>query len=85
MLQGVTVIPPEATYLAWIDFTSLGIEDDYLQNILREKAGVALDDGRIFGYPEGRGFMRLNFACPRSILHEALERISRALKESRDL
>ena len=85
MLPGVTMIPPEATYLAWIDFSSLGMDDDSLQRILREKGGVALDDGRLFGWPEGRGFMRLNFACPRSILQEALERMSRAFKESQQV
>lgn len=63
----------EATYLSWIDARALPI--DNAQEFL-EEAGVGLYDGALFGAP---GFLRLNFACPRSLLEQALERISRAL------
>ena len=63
----------EATYLSWIDARSLPINN--AQEFL-EEAGVGLYDGALFGAP---GFLRLNFACPRSLLEQALERISRAL------
>ena len=64
----------EATYLSWIDARALPINN--AQEFL-EEAGVGLYDGALFGAP---GFLRLNFACPRSLLEQALERISRALR-----
>jgi cystathionine beta-lyase len=63
----------EATYLSWIDAHALPINN--AQEFL-EEAGVGLYDGALFGAP---GFLRLNFACPRSLLERALERISRSL------
>ena len=63
----------EATYLSWIDARALPINN--AQEFL-EEAGAGLYDGALFGAP---GFLRLNFACPRSLLVQALERISRAL------
>jgi cysteine-S-conjugate beta-lyase len=63
----------EATYLSWIDATRLPVNNpvEFL-----EQAGVGLYDGALFGAP---GFLRLNFACPRSVLKQALERLSNAL------
>ena len=63
----------EATYLSWIDARALPINNAHE---FLEEAGVGLYDGALFGAP---GFLRLNFACPRSLLAQALERISRAL------
>jgi len=70
---------PEATYLAWIDCRAAGLPGNP-QAFFLERARVALNDGAAFG-PGGEGFVRLNFACPRSRLHEALERMRRALGE----
>jgi cystathionine beta-lyase len=67
----------EATYLAWIDTRWLGERNDAS---FFEKAGVKLSDGVAFG---GRGFMRLNFGCPREILREALDRIVEAVAHQR--
>ena len=64
----------EATYLAWIDTRWLGIQNEAS---FFEQAGVQLSDGAAFG---GRGFMRLNFGCPRERLRAALERILHAVK-----
>ena len=64
----------EATYLSWIDARALPINN---AAAFLEEAGVGLYDGALFGTP---GFLRLNFACPRSLLERALERISRALR-----
>ena len=63
----------EATYLSWIDARPLPINNaaEFL-----EDAGVGLYDGAQFGAP---GFLRLNFACPRSLLDQALDRIARSL------
>ena len=78
-LPGIPVIETEGTYLVWVDFTSLGLDKDALQRLMMEEARVFLDEGYIFG-PEGEGFERINIACSRSILAEALERIEAAVK-----
>ena len=71
---------PEATYLAWLDFRGLGMDDGELWHFMRHEAKVATDNGVMFGLNgEGSGFQRLNFACPRSQLTEALTRIADAL------
>ena len=67
------MLPLEATYLAWIDASETGI-DDIQERIL--SAGVRLMNGKIF---MGEGFLRLNFACPKSVLEEAVKRIKMAL------
>jgi cysteine-S-conjugate beta-lyase len=77
-LPGVRMTRMEATYLAWLDCRGAGIPGNPFQFFLKE-AKVALNDGAEFGRG-GEGFVRLNFACPRSMLHEALERMSAALK-----
>jgi cystathionine beta-lyase len=70
---------PEGTYLAWLDFESYGWNKEELKTIILEKADLALDDGYIFG-DGGETCQRINFACPRSLLHECLKRISEAIK-----
>ncbi len=77
-MPSVKVVRPQATYLVWLDFRGLGIDSADLNRILIEEAKVYLDDGSLFG-TGGEGFQRLNIACPRSILAEALERIARAV------
>jgi cystathionine beta-lyase len=78
-LPGIQMALPEATYLAWLDCRSLGLDRDPYDFFL-EKARVALNQGSSFG-PGGEGFVRLNFGCPRSMLADALERMKRALAE----
>ncbi len=75
----VKVIEPEATYLVWLDFRDYGLDTEALKHLIRDRACLALDDGYIFGSPEGDGFERINIACPRSILEEALVRMREAL------
>lgn len=70
----ISVIPPEGTYLVWLDCRRLGLDDQALKKLLLVDARVYLDDGVIFGQG-GSGFQRINIACPRSILTEALDRI----------
>ena len=72
------VIHPEGTYLVWIDCRKLGLDKQELRGLIFEKAKVYLDDGFIFG-PEGDGFERINIACPRKLLVEALDRIKQAI------
>lgn len=76
-LPGVRVHPPEATYLAWLDFRDTPFADDPAQALL-ERARVGLNDGASFG-AAGRGFARLNFATSRAVVDEALDRIAAAL------
>lgn len=73
----VNYTPPEATYLAWLDFRHYKLENP--ETFALEEAKVALNDGGWFG-STGSGFLRLNFATSRSIINEALERICVALK-----
>lgn len=65
---------PQGTYLMWLDCRDLGLSDEALDDFFIYKAGVALDRGHWFG-TEGSGFMRMNVACPRSTVEEALRRI----------
>ena len=80
-LPGVTMALPEATYLAWLDFSGAQLGQDPHKFFL-ERAGVALNEAPPFG-PGSDGFARLNFACPRSLLLEALERMEKAIEEHR--
>ncbi|MDE5722060.1 MAG: pyridoxal phosphate-dependent aminotransferase [Clostridia bacterium] len=71
--------PPQGTYLAWIDCRKLNLSDSELENFITDEAGLWLDDGYIFG-KGGSGFERINFACPRSTLKAALERLKTAMR-----
>lgn len=71
----LSMAPVEGTYLAWIDVRESGVSNPLA---FFEDAGVGLQDGTKF---DGPGFVRLNFGCPRSLLEEALRRMSAALKQ----
>lgn len=75
---GVSCVPVEGTYLAWLDFRRSGVPGADLETFLLERARLRLKDGQVFG-SEGLGFARMNFACPAALLEEALDRISGAL------
>lgn len=69
------VTPLEGTYLAWINVKSSGLSGkEFCKNLL-DQTGVMLNDGEMYG-KGGEDFVRLNFACPRPTLIEALSRIS---------
>lgn len=76
-LKGVRLSPPEGTYLAWFDFRGTGLPEEEVNRMVLEEAGVAGDLGSWFG-ETGKGFIRINLACPRSRLQEALERLAAA-------
>jgi cystathionine beta-lyase len=78
-LPSMRMTKMEATHLAWLDCRETGIPGNPFDFFLKE-AKVALNDGMTFGRG-GEGFVRLNFACPRKILKEALDRMSCALKK----
>ncbi len=70
---------PEGTYLAWLDFSALGMNAEALNDLLVNKAKLALDPGLKYGdYPV---FQRLNFACARSILRDALDSLFNTIKQ----
>ncbi|MGD7054402.1 MalY/PatB family protein [Sutcliffiella horikoshii] len=79
-IPSIKVVKPEATHLIWLDCRELGIPADELHTFFLEKAGVRLDEGMKFG-AGGQGFERINIACPREVLTEALLRIKAAIKE----
>lgn len=72
---------PEGTFLAWLDCRSLPFGDDPYSFFLKN-ARVALNNGADFG-SAGKGFVRLNFACPRSILEEGLQKMAKAYRSFR--
>src|SRR6266508_68205 len=78
-LPGVSMAPPEATYLAWLDCREGDLPRNDPYTFFLDEARVALNDGKAFGCG-GAGFVRLNFACPRAILAEALDRMRQALE-----
>ncbi len=75
----IRVIKPQGTYLVWLDCRELNMDAMTLRSFMREKARIGLDDGFLFGRG-GAGFQRMNIACPRAILEEALGRIETAVK-----
>lgn len=81
-LPGICVTVPQATYLAWLDCSHLinsGRIKTSPYEFFLSQAKVALNDGALFG-EGGQGCVRLNFGCPRSMLHSALERMRAALE-----
>lgn len=69
---------PQASFLIWLDCRELGLSQPDLVHLFEDKAGLALNDGTMFG-KEGEGFMRLNVGCPRSILSKALDSLKKAI------
>lgn len=78
-LPDIKLIETEGTYLLWLDFKALGLSELELEDLIIKKAKLWLDSGRIFG-TAGKGFQRINVACPRATLAEALARLELAVK-----
>lgn len=76
-LPQVKVIKPEGTYLVWLDCTAISDKPQVLKQLMFEQAGVAFSDGSVFG-KQGEGYLRINLACPRSLLVEALVKFASA-------
>lgn len=79
-LPKVTMTELEGTYLVWLDFRAYGLSDLELNRRIVHEAGLWLDGGSMFG-KAGEGFQRINIACPRSILTEALEKLVTAFSD----
>ena len=87
----VKAVLPEASYLAWLDFSDYGLTHEQLKDLLINEAKVALNDGTTFGVRDHRGAtaeigkdyeccFRLNLGCPKSMLLDVLERIAQAVR-----
>ena len=72
-------VRPQASFLIWLDCRELGLGQEQLVDLFVNKARLALNDGKMFG-AEGEGFMRMNIACPRSVLNNALASLAHAVK-----
>ncbi|MEX0447116.1 aminotransferase class I/II-fold pyridoxal phosphate-dependent enzyme [Xenorhabdus sp. SGI246] len=69
------MIKSEGTYLAWLDCRNLDLDDNTLQQVLIQKAQVAVSMGCSFG-DKGKGFIRINLGCPRQYLEKAVAGLS---------
>ncbi len=78
-LPCIKLVENEGTYLLWLDFRALGLAESELEELIIKKAKLWLDSGRIFG-SAGKGFQRINVACPRQTLTESLIRLESAVK-----
>ena len=79
-LPQIKLLAPQGTYLVWLDCSALGFTAEDREQWLWHKAKLWLDGGGIFG-PEGQAFERINVACPRSTLLQALEQLKKAVNE----
>lgn len=71
---------PEGTYFLWLDFSAYGFSEEELESFMLDEAGLWLNQGYIFG-KAGRGFVRLNLACGRTVLKKALNQLTQAIRE----
>lgn len=79
-IPAIRMIRPQASYLIFLDCRELGLAQEELVNLFVDGAHLALNDGTMFG-KEGEGFMRLNVACPRSVLESALNQLKEACEK----
>lgn len=77
-LPNIKLIEPEGTYLLWVDCRELGLSEKERQGLIQNKAKLWLDTGTMFG-KAGAGFERINIACPRKTLEEAMNRLKEAI------
>ena len=77
-IPAIKPLRPQASFLVWLDCRGLGLDHDALIDLFVGKAHLALNDGEMFGQG-GQGFMRMNVGSPRAIIHEALERLRKAI------
>lgn len=76
-LPQIRMANSQGLYLLWLDFRALGLSPEEIEHFLLHRAKLWLNQGYNFG-EEGRGFVRLNIACPRATLEKALEQLSQA-------
>ena len=74
------ITPMEGTYLPWVDITATGMTAEAYADLLMHKAHVWVNPGTMYGPQSGQGYIRLNIACRRALLIEALERIAKVVE-----
>lgn len=74
----IKALRPQASFLVWLDCRGLKLSHRQLVSLFVDKAGLALNDGALFG-EEGAGYMRLNIGCPQQTIEEALTRLQKAI------
>ena len=77
-ISSLKVVPSEATYLLWIDCSSLGCNSREFAKFLRKETGLFLSNGAQYG-SGGENFLRMNVACPKSLVLDGLERLKRGV------
>ena len=77
-IKDIRLIEPEGTYLLWLDFRNILPDEHKRRKLIEKNAGLWLDAGIMFG-EEGKGFERINAACPRTVLVTALEKLKKAV------
>lgn len=80
-LPKVVAMLPQASFLAWLDFSGYGLPHEEVRRRLIEGAKVALNDGTDFGGDRYRCHFRLNFGCPRSVLEKAIDAIAQQFSD----
>jgi len=78
----IALIRPEGTYLVWLDCSKLNLKGKDLKDFVIHDASLGFNDGRMFG-TGGKGFMRMNIACPKQTLEKALENLKDAIQNIR--
>lgn len=78
-LPDIKMFAQEGTYLLWLDCRNLNLSDDKINELLLKKGKLALEPGQKYG-PGGKGFVRMNIACPRQLLYEGLNRFKKSFK-----
>jgi cysteine-S-conjugate beta-lyase len=82
MIPEIIPVPPEATYMIWLDCRRFGMSGKDLQNFFVHKAGIGMNEGSTFG-PGGEGFMRMNLGTTHQTVMKAMEQIERAVASLR--
>lgn len=77
-LPQLRVVPPEGTYLAWIDCRATGMSSERIAERLLDEGRLMVNPGTMYG-PGGEGFIRMNFACPQAVLSDGLNRLRNVL------
>jgi cystathionine beta-lyase len=73
-IPAIKAFQPQASFLVWLDCRALQLDQRALVALFKDKSGLALNDGMMFG-TGGKGYMRLNVGCPRSTLKQALDQL----------
>lgn len=82
-LPEVKPLRPDGTYLLWVDCRALGLDTAGIKDLMFKQAKVAFNEGSMFG-TEGAGWLRINLACPRSIVETALKQFTDAARKVLD-